>query len=285
MCAESPDTLSHRGVVSIRAMLDFDGYLQRIGLSAADSPTWQAIHRAHATTIPFENLDSHRGIPISLQQADLERKLVAGGRGGYCFEHNLLLASALEHLGLQVQPMLARVRLGAPLGSRPATHLLLRVTDGDGHDWHADVGFGQGTLLDPIPFGLTGTHKQSGWSFRVVPEGDEFVLQTLQPEGWSDVYGFRPSPTPKVDIEVSNWWVCTNPASPFVFGLIASVNHPDGRRDVLCDWSGPLMATAITPDGVATTEQPRSAIPSLLADRFDLPGFVLGPDGRVAASN
>ena len=70
-------------------MLDFDAYLRRIGLDQADKPTWQAVHRAHATRIPFENLDSHRGYPISLEQADLERKLVADRRGGYCFEHNL----------------------------------------------------------------------------------------------------------------------------------------------------------------------------------------------------
>jgi N-hydroxyarylamine O-acetyltransferase len=73
-------------------MQDFDAYLRRIGLDPAGKPTWQAVHRAHATTIPFENLDSHRGIPVSLEQADLERKLVASRRGGYCFEHNLLLA-------------------------------------------------------------------------------------------------------------------------------------------------------------------------------------------------
>ena len=93
-------------------MLDFGAYLRRIGLDPADEPTWQAVHRAHATTIPFENLDSHRGIPVSLEQADLERKLVSSRRGGYCFEHNLLLASALEHMGLEVEPMLARVRRG-----------------------------------------------------------------------------------------------------------------------------------------------------------------------------
>ena len=61
-------------------MLDFDAYLERIGLRAADSPGWQTIHRAHATSIPFENLDSHRGIPVSLEQEDLERKMVAARR-------------------------------------------------------------------------------------------------------------------------------------------------------------------------------------------------------------
>jgi len=265
-------------------MIDFDGYLRRIGLDPADKPAWQAVHRAHVTTIPFENLDPHRGIPVSLEQADLERKLVAGRRGGYCFEHNLLLASALEHLGLEVEPMLARARVGgAPRETRPATHLVLRVTDLDGRRWHADVGFGLGTLLDPIPFGPAGVHEQSGWSFQVVRDDDELMLQTLGPNGWADVYSFPPRPAFPIDIEVSNWWVCTNPASPFVARLIVSVSHDDGRREALHDFSGPLLAVASSPDGTEVTEVQREAVPSLLAQRFGLPGFGLGPDGRIVA--
>lgn len=265
-------------------MLDFEAYLRRIGLDPADEPAWQAVHRAHATTIPFENLDSHRGIPVSLEQADLERKLVASQRGGYCFEHNLLLASALEHMGLQAEPMLARVAVGgAARERRPAGHLVLRVTDRDGRQWHADAGFGLGTLLDPIPFGPAGVHEQSGWSFQVVQDGEELVLQTLGPDGWTDVYCFRPRPALRIDIEVSNWWTCTHPASPFVSGLIVSVSHDDGRREALFDFSGPLLTMASSPDGMEATEARREAIPSLLAQRFGLPGFGLGPDGRVVA--
>ena len=265
-------------------MLDFGLYLCRIGLDPADEPTWQAVHRAHATTIPFENLDSHRGIPVSLEQADLERKLVASRRGGYCFEHNLLLASALKHMGLAVEPMLARVSVGgAPRERRPATHLVLRVTDGDGRQWHADVGFGLGTLLDPIPFGPAGIHEQSGWSFRVVEDGDELALQTLGPQGWTGVYSFPPRPAFRIDIEVSNWWTCTNPASRFVSGLIVTVSHDDGRREALHDFSGPLLTITSSPDGTEETEAQREAIPSLLAQRFGLPGFGVGPDGRVVA--
>ena len=165
-------------------MIDFDAYLRRIGLDPAAKPAWQAVSRAHATAIPFENLDPHRGVPVSLEQADIEAKLVAGRRGGYCFEHNLLLTSALEHMGLAVEPMLARVSLGgAPPERRPASHLVLRVTDEDGRQWHADVGFGLGTLLDPIPFGPAGVYEQSGWSFRVVEDGDELAPPDAGPGG------------------------------------------------------------------------------------------------------
>jgi N-hydroxyarylamine O-acetyltransferase len=265
-------------------MLDFGAYLERIGLGGTDAPTLHQLHRAHATTVPFENLDPHRGIPVSLAQEDLERKLVHERRGGYCFEHNLLLASALEHVGLEVEPMLARVRAGAPPGAvRPRAHLVLRVTDGDGSVWHADVGFGRGTLLAPIPFGPDGgaVHEQSGWSFRVVEDGAALVLQTREGGVWFDLYAFSPEPVPLIDIETSNWWTCTHPRSPFVFGLIAAIHRPDGTRELMSDWSGPLQLTAQSPERTETSEAPRETIPELLAERFDLPGFTLGADGRV----
>ena len=134
-----------------------EAYLDRIGLAGRADPALAEVHRAHATSIAFENFDSFSGTPVSLDLSDLEDKIVARGRGGYCFEHNLLLASALESLGgRQVDPMLARVRLDPKGAPSPLNHLLLRVTDRDGRTWLADVGFGGGGLLDPLPF-ETGT--------------------------------------------------------------------------------------------------------------------------------
>jgi N-hydroxyarylamine O-acetyltransferase len=128
-------------------VFDLDAYLDRIGLEGR--PDLAELHRAHVAAIPFENLDPHRGVPVSLAPDDLERKLVRERRGGYCFEQNLLLKAALEALGAQVELLLARVRYNAPAGSvRPRTHLVLRVAAGD-VTWHADAGFGAGTLLEP----------------------------------------------------------------------------------------------------------------------------------------
>src|SRR2546423_1768964 len=107
-------------------MFDLDAYLARIGLRGR--PTIREVHRAHLTSIPFENLDPYCGIPVSLALDDLARKLVSRRRGGYCFEQNLLLKAALEALGAQVDLLLARVRAGAAPGvTRPRTHLVLRV--------------------------------------------------------------------------------------------------------------------------------------------------------------
>jgi len=261
-------------------VIDLAAYLERIGL--AGRPSLAEIHRAHVASIPFENLDPHRGRPVSLAPEDLERKLVAERRGGYCFEHNLLLKAALEALGLEVDLVLGRVRWGAPPGSvRPRSHLLLRVRDGDGALWHADVGFGVGTLRDPIPFGPGGPHEQGGWRFRVVEDGAELVLQVAAGSGWADQYGFVPEVVPLVDIETSNWFTSTHPRSPFVTGVVASIQRPDGSRTMLSDWSGALELTEYRPGEIAATAVDPGEIPGLLAERFGLEGFGLDARGRV----
>ncbi len=196
-------------------MLDLESYLSRIGLTG--QPGVAQLHRAHVTSIPFENLDPQRGVAVSLAQPDLERKLVSEARGGYCFEQNLLLRAGLEALGAEVDLLLARVRLGAAGAIRPRSHLVLRV-QAEGSTWLADVGFGLGSLLEPLPFARAGAHEQSGWSYRVVEDGPELVLQTAEADAWIDLYGFAPQPVPFIDVETSNWWTSTHPRSPFVTG-------------------------------------------------------------------
>jgi N-hydroxyarylamine O-acetyltransferase len=254
-------------------MLDLDAYLTRIGLSShGEVPGLAEVHTAHVAAIPFENLDPRRGVPVSLDLADLEDKLVRRRRGGYCFEQNLLLKAGLEALGIQVDTMLGRVRLGRPTGvPRPRTHMVLRVR-ADERDWHADVGFGRGTLLEPIPFGPGGPYQQAGWHFRVVEDGPELVLQTVQGGEWVDLYGFVPEPVPFIDVETSNWFTCTYPRSPFVTGLIVSNQRPDGARLTLSDWDG-LSLTEETPARAIVHPVKPNEIDPLIAARFGLDGF------------
>jgi N-hydroxyarylamine O-acetyltransferase len=258
-------------------VFDLDAYLERIGLSGA--PTVAQVHRAHVTSIPFENLDPHRGVPVSIEPESIERKLVGARRGGYCFEQNLLLKAALEALGAEVEVFLARVRFNAGGAIRPRGHLVMRVS-AEGTVWHADVGFGLGSLLEPLPFGPGEEHGQSGWRFRIVEDGLELVLQTVEGERWIDLYGFHPQPVPFVDLETSNWWISTHPNSPFVTGLIVSVQDDHGTRTSLSDWAG-LALTEQTPEGQSVAPVSREDLPELVASRFGLDGFMLGGDGRL----
>jgi N-hydroxyarylamine O-acetyltransferase len=261
-------------------MFDLDAYLDRIGLR--ERPGIAEIHRAHVTSIPFENLDPRRGKPVSLALDDLQRKLVTERRGGYCFEHNLLLKAALEALGAQVDPILARV--GQRGTERSRTHLVLRVRL-DGQVWHADVGFGRGTLLAPIPFGPGDEHVQDGWRFRVRADGPELVLQTVSEGEWIDGYTFVPEPVPLIDIETSNWYTATHPRSPFVSaGISAAIYDRRATAVSLSDWSGALILTELTPSERSVTPVAAAQAGELLATRFGLSGWTLDDDGRLAAS-
>ena len=249
-------------------MFELSRYLERIGLYG--KPPLAELHRAHVTTIPFENLDPLVGIPVSLDPNAIAHKMVDQRRGGYCFEHNLLLKVALEALGCNVDPILARVRNGRPpVPAGPLTHLLLRV-EHEGALWHADVGFGQGTLLEPIPFGPGGVYHQSGWDYRVIKEERLLVLQTRGEEGWRDLYAFVPEPSYPIDIEVSNWFTCTHPESRFVTRLLVTEQGVDGSRTSLSDFSGEMSLSVQTPTGSKREPVARDRVPELLLERFGL---------------
>jgi N-hydroxyarylamine O-acetyltransferase len=259
-------------------VFDLDAYLERIGLRGR--PGIVELHRAHVSSIPFENLDPHCGVPVSLELEALQDKLVMRRRGGYCFEQNFLLGSALEALGAEVDLLLARVRTGARgTGPRPRSHLVLRVLI-NGDVWHADVGFGAGTLTEPIPFGPSGVHEQSGWRFRVVAQGPELVLQGAEGDGWTDMYGFVPEQVPFVDLETSNWFTSTHPRSPFVTGLAVARQRRDGTRVSVSDWDS-LALVEHSPAARDVRPVTRDEVPRLLETHFDLPGFTVDGDGRI----
>ena len=250
-------------------MFDLSRYLDRLGLDA--DPPLADLHRAHVTRIPFENLDPFVGIPASTEVDAIARKLVDSNRGGYCFEHNLLFAAALEALGARVEPMLARVRNGRPATpAGPLTHLLLRVQWG-GAIWHADVGFGHGTLLEPIPFGPGGPYVQSGWSYRVVEEDRLLVLQSISDDGgWRDLYAFAPEPAPPIDIEVNNWYACTHPRSRFVTGLLVTEHAADGSVTTLNNFRGEMLLGVVRPTESSWVSVDPEAVPDMLMERFGL---------------
>ena len=210
--------------------MDLESYFRRIGYDGPREPTLrclEALHLAHATRIPFENLDIQLGLPIRLDLDSLQAKLVSGGRGGYCFEHNTLFAAVLARLGFRLETLEARVRLGNPqLLSR--SHMTLRVDLPEG-PWLADVGFGGEGLLGPVPFGGK-EFQRFGDTRRLVAEGRRTVLQSLKPEGWFDLYAVEPEPVHPIDFIVGNHYTSTYPESRFVTTLTAQLSTPEGRH-------------------------------------------------------
>jgi N-hydroxyarylamine O-acetyltransferase len=266
----------------MKELKDLDAYLARIGVSR--EANLQEIHRAHATSIAFENFDSYSGQPVTLDADHLEQKMVAKRRGGYCFEHNLLLGAALESMGVaEVTPMLARVRLGPEGSPRPLNHLLLRVV-ADGRQWIADVGFGGGGLLDPLPFETDIETDQSGWLYRLVDDTNdgqgEMVVQVFQDGSWVDLYGFEPRPAAMIDIEVNNWYTATHPDSDFAKGLLLGARSAEQCLSMFVFEQAVLVERPVG-GASSVTEVAISDVPALLANRFGIPGVSVADSGRL----
>jgi len=215
--------------------MDLEAYFRRIGYSGDRAPTLEALrtlHQAHVLAIPFENLSPLLGEPVSLDIGALEDKLVRRGRGGYCYEHNVLFRHVLERLGFSVAGLAARVLWNAPAGVvRPRTHMLLRV-DFDRRHFIADVGFGNFTLTAPLDFDSIVAQPTPHEAFRLVPAGGEFRLEIELAGGWAPLYAFDLQEQGLADYELGNWYVSTHPQSQFVTDLIVSRTVP-GKRVTL----------------------------------------------------
>src|SRR5438067_1916603 len=189
-----------------------DDYLRRVGVDPPLDPTadtLRRLHRGHRTAFLFENLTIQTGGRISVAVADLERKFLDEGRGGYCFEHNTLFAAALADLGFTTTTLLGRVRRGPP-PQRGRTHMVLIVLIG-GEPWLADVGFGAQSLIEPIPFREGAQSQQLGLAYTLRREDRLWVLATAD----MDLYEFSDDPQTPADVEIANHYTSTHPASIF----------------------------------------------------------------------
>jgi N-hydroxyarylamine O-acetyltransferase len=112
-----------------------DAYFARIGYLGGRTPTLERLETIiarHTEAIPFENLNPLLRWPVPLDPASLEEKMVRGGRGGYCFEPNLLLKNVLNALGYRVTGLAARVLWNAPEGAITSRgHMLPGVVKGE----------------------------------------------------------------------------------------------------------------------------------------------------------
>ncbi|MEU6480817.1 arylamine N-acetyltransferase [Streptomyces sp. NPDC047017] len=240
------------------APFDLDAYLKRIGWEGdrrADLATLRGVHLAHSLSLPFENLDPLSGTAPSLAPADLTQKMVHGRRGGYCYEHNSLLAAALGALGFRVSGLAGRVLVGAVSPeSRPRTHMMLRV-EAAGGPYLADVGFGgTGALLEPVPLVRGEEFEDAGRRHRFTRLPHEGPLELWALEAydrraadWAGQYAFTREPFTAADFEVFNWHVATNPRSPFTRRAFLQRTVPG--RHLLLD-GGRLTETR--PDGTVT---------------------------------
>ena len=228
--------------------MDLDRYFARIGMENRPEATPEGLavlQAAHRQAIGFENLDIPLGRGIRIDGVSVFDKLVAKERGGYCFEQNRLYADALTALGIANRPLLARVRLGNPMGiTPPRTHVLLLV-ELDGRQWIADAGFG-GSFVPPLPLedGAEAT-TADGAGHRLRKTGiagslvGEWLLERAGPASatdgrsaphgdWQPQYTFDLGEVAPDDLEQGNHWTLTRPDTRFTTLRVASIALPEG---------------------------------------------------------
>jgi N-hydroxyarylamine O-acetyltransferase len=212
---------------------DLEAYFARLGYDGPAEPrlrTLQRLHALHAEKIPFENLSPFVGDPVRLDLESLQDKLLRRGRGGWCFEHNLLFSHMLEALGFDVTRLAARVRWNVPLDRvTPRSHMLMRVRLPEG-DYIADVGFGGLTLTAPLRLEAGVEQPTPHEPHRLMERDSGFRLDALVAGEWSALYTFDLHEHLQADYEVSNWYLCNHPESHFLKQVLAARAEPSRRH-------------------------------------------------------
>jgi N-hydroxyarylamine O-acetyltransferase len=164
------------------ASFDQEGWLARIGYCGGRAPTLETLRGlifAHAHAISYESLDIMLGRVPKLDVGSLQKKMIDGGRGGYCFEQNMLFRAGLRSLGYRVTSLQGRVVRGLDIDApRPAIHMLLIVHLPEG-DYLADVGFGNLAPTAPLLFKPGVEQETPHETMRFIDVGGELTLQSL----------------------------------------------------------------------------------------------------------
>lgn len=213
--------------------MDLAAYFQRIGydgLQAATPAVLAEIALQHALSIPFENLDAYLGRRVELDAAAVQRKLVIGRRGGWCYEQNLLLGNALRALGFDVTDLAGRVLWGRSADAVTArTHRALCVRI-DGRELLVDAGFGGHVMTGVLDLNSAAEQSTPHEPFRLSALGADRLLESRVRGAWLPLFRFDLQPQLPIDFEAANYQLAHDPTSHFTQGIRASRVARDGRH-------------------------------------------------------
>jgi N-hydroxyarylamine O-acetyltransferase len=250
--------------------INLDAYFARIGYAGSRAPTLETLkvlHYAHALSVPFENLTVLGGEPVLLDLASLQKKIVDGRRGGYCFETNGLFVAALRALGFQVTTLIGRVRWKAPDEIETNRSHMLSLVDLPEGVFLCDVGFGGLTMTGPIPFKTDVELATPHEPRRLLARDDGFELQGKLGNRWASIYRFTEEPNGPVDYEQASWFTSTHPSSIFVQFLIVGRPTAEQRKTIFnTEFTIRDLAGGVESRRLASVDE----MADVLAEHFDL---------------
>lgn len=238
---------------------DRDAFLKRIGLEPAEiKPDLESLKKImynHHRYVPFDNLDVWaRAAEPSLSIPDLFDKIVNRRRGGYCFEINGLLESALRTIGFDCYSVGIRITKGRDF-LPPVRHRGIVVTI-DGKKYFCDAGLG--FIFFPEPAGFN-----DGWvrfGYRAECQDGTGRVFVKKDDGEEEILNFADRPALPIDFINPNFACSQDPNSGFRTRLSMVIMTPEEyRKNLVC--SGPAgeaetsVITVKDPDGKLLSER------------------------------
>jgi len=209
-------------------------YLNRIGYKKTPSANYATLHDLHINhlrTVPYENLDIMREIPLSMETEAIYKKIVTRGRGGYCFELNGLFAWLLRELGFGVTEYMGRF-LKDEKEIPMRRHRVLRVSCAEG-EYIADVGVGLTIPQIPMPYTLGKVSEQGAERYKF--EKEPFlgnVLYEWRQNDWQRLYSFTEEEQLNVDFIAPSFYCEKHPESYFRTMDMVHIFTENGRKSV-----------------------------------------------------
>lgn len=193
-------------------------YLQRIdyqGSLRCCEDTLSSLQWAHLTHIPYENLNLLAGIPLSLQPADLFRKIITEQRGGYCFELQGLFKELLETLGFSVAQYAGRF-LNSDGSIQMRRHRVLVVSIG-GERFLVDVGVRRESARKALLLSCNDVQSDGICQYRFIkdPFFGWILQQKEQGKDWKSRFGFTEEPQIDDDFIMPSFYCEQHPDSTF----------------------------------------------------------------------
>ena len=175
---------------------NIDAYFERIGFAGSIAPSLETLGQLcalHAAAIPYETLDPVIGAPVRLDLANLQQKLLFDRRGGYCFEHNLLLKAVLETLDFEVRVHPSRVIWGHEEDAEPPLRHIVLTVEAAGISYLVDAGFGGQTPTAPLRM-RSGLEQATPLErFRLGERDGVWILEIEISGSWRVLYDFTPA--------------------------------------------------------------------------------------------
>lgn len=217
---------------------DVRTYLARIGYTGpldGGAETLAELQRCHLHTVPYENFDILRRIPLSLEPERLYDKIVVRRRGGYCFELNALFGWLLRELGYGVTDYFARFWRDEPNPPPKRRHHVLKV-EAEGVAYLCDVGVGGIVPRRPLRL-VEGLEQAQGDELYRMERDAEFgwLLCERKRGEWSWLYSFTEEPQLPRDYLMASYWCENAPDSIFTKGAMVAIRTKEGRNTIAGD--------------------------------------------------